>query len=266
MTTLSSTLGMIGGTGWLGGSIARRLLSSGCVPAERLWLSNRSGNRGGFESWPAVTITPDNSALVAACDVVVLAVRPEQLRDTELDLSGKLMISVMASTPVARLAELTLANRIARTMPSPATEHGEGFTPWFATPDTTDEDRAVVRALFDACGIAEQVAEEAHVDWFTGLTGPSPGLFGYAAHALIEATVAHGIDRQVAERAIRFHAMAAGNEILRSDLSPAKDVQRIMDYAGVTTAALEAAEQSGAMQAFDAALKAAFVIAGKDRT
>ena len=98
------------------------------------------------------------------------------------------------------------------------------------------------------------------------LTGPSPGLFGYAAHALIEATVAHGIDRQVAERAIRFHAMAAGNEILRSDLSPAKDVQRIMDYAGVTTAALEAAEQSGAMEAFDAALKAAFVIAGKDRT
>ena len=72
--------------------------------------------------------------------------------------------------------------------------------------------------------------------------------------------------RQVAERAIRFHAMAAGNEILRSDLSPAKDVQRIMDYAGVTTAALEAAEQSGAMEAFDAALKAAFVIAGKDRT
>ena len=63
----TSPLGMIGGTGWLGASIARRLLSSGCVVPERLWLSNRSGRRDGFEDWPAVTITPDNNALVAAC-------------------------------------------------------------------------------------------------------------------------------------------------------------------------------------------------------
>jgi pyrroline-5-carboxylate reductase len=259
-------LGIIGGTGWLGGSIARRLLGTGHVAQVDLWLSNRSGKRDGFEAWPDVTITDNSAALIAACDAVVLAVRPEQLADLGVDAADRLVISVMASTPMARLGELTGASRIIRTMPSPATEHGEGFTPWFASDDVTDDDRVTVQGLFDACGIAEEVASEAQIDWFTGLTGPAPGLFGYAAHALIEASVAHGIDRKVAERAIRFHAMAAGNEIWRSDHTPAQDFQRIIDYGGVTTAGFQAASGAGAMEAFTAALDAALEVAKKDRT
>jgi len=259
------TLGIIGGTGWLGSAIAKRLLATGHVVPGDLWLSNRSGRRDGFEDHPAVTITGNTADLVAACDTIVLAVRPEQLQDAGLDLSGRLVISVMASTPMARLHELTGADRVVRTMPSPAVEHGEGFTPWYAAAVTAD-DKAAVQALFDACGIAEEVADEAQVDWFTGLTGPNPGLFGYAAHALIEATVAHGIDRAVAERAIRFHAMAAGAQIWRSELRPAEDYQHTLDYGGVTTAGFEAATDAGAMEAFDAALKAAFEVAKRDRT
>jgi pyrroline-5-carboxylate reductase len=259
-------LGIIGGTGWLGGAIARRLLGTGHVAQGDLWLSNRSGKRDGFEAWPDVTITDDSAVLIAACDAVVLAVRPEQLAALGVDAADCLVISVMASTPMARLAELTGASRIIRTMPSPATEHGEGFTPWFPSDNVTQDDRTIVQALFDACGIAEEVASEAQIDWFTGLTGPAPGLFGYAAHALIEASVAHGIDRKVAERAIRFHAMAAGNEIWRGDFSPARDYQRIIDYGGVTTAGFEAATDAGAMEAFSAALDAALQVAKKDRT
>ena len=135
-------LGIIGGTGWLGGAIAKRLLGTGHVAQGDLWLSNRSGKREGFEAWPDVMITDDSAALITACDVVVLAVRPEQLAALGVDASTRLVISVMASTSMARLAELTGASRIIRTMPSPATEHGEGFTPWFASDDVTDDDRA----------------------------------------------------------------------------------------------------------------------------
>lgn len=78
-------LGIVGGTGWLGGAIAKRLLSQGFIAPDDLHLSNRSGKRDGFELWPDVTITPDNQALVDACDCVVLAVRPEQLRETAID-------------------------------------------------------------------------------------------------------------------------------------------------------------------------------------
>lgn len=255
-------LGIIGGTGWLGGSIARRLLGTGHVAQGGLWLSNRSGKRDGFEAFPDVTITDDSAVLIAACDAVVLAVWSEQLADLGVDASSRLVISVMASTPMARLGELTGASRVIRTMPSPATEHGEGFTPWFASDDVTGDDRATVQGIFDACGIAEEVTSEAQIDWFTGHTGPAPRLFGYVAHALIEASVAHGIDRRVAERAIRFHAMAAGNEIWRSDQTPAQNFQRIIDYGSVTTSGFQATNGAGAMEAFTAALE----VAKKDRT
>ena len=42
-------IGIIGGTGWLGGAIARALLDTGFVVQGDLWLSNTSGRRDGFE-------------------------------------------------------------------------------------------------------------------------------------------------------------------------------------------------------------------------
>ncbi len=111
-------------------------------------------------------------------------------------------------------------------MPNPGVEHGEGFTPWFASPEMTQADKETVQAMFDACGIAREVHGEDDINYLTGLTGPIPGLFGLVASVLINAAVAKGFDHAIAERAIRFHVKVAGNEILRSDLTPAEDVAR----------------------------------------
>lgn len=261
-----SVLGIVGGTGWLGGAIAQRLLRQGFVMPSRLWLSNRSGSRLGFEAWPDVAVTSDNAALAAACDVIVLAVRPEDFPSVAVDASEHLVISVMASVPVGRIAELTGATRIVRTMPNPAVEHGEGFTPWFPSPGTTEEDRAFVRALFDVCGPTEQVSDEDQINYFTGLTGPVPGFFGYVAHALIEAAVAHGIERGLAERAVRHHAVAAGREIVRSDQSPAEVFDLTVGYGGTTSAGFKTADAAGGRTAIAAGLKAAWEVACKDRS
>jgi pyrroline-5-carboxylate reductase len=259
-------LGIIGGTGWLGGAIAKRLLGTGHIAQNNLWLSNRSGRRDGFEAWADVTITSDSAALVDACDVVILAVRPEQLADLRVDASACLVLSVMASTPMARLAELTGARRIIRTMPNPGVEHGQGVTPWFASPDATDSDRVCVQALFDACGQAEEVSGEDQINYLTGLTGPIPGLFGLVASVMIDAAIARGFDRAVAERAVRFHAMAAGNEILRSDLTPAQDVERTLEYGGTTTAGFRSALDASIARCLADALSAAEEVANRDRT
>ena len=45
------TLGIVGGTGWLGGAIATRLLTRRFLTPQRLWLSNRSGAHGAFAAW-----------------------------------------------------------------------------------------------------------------------------------------------------------------------------------------------------------------------
>ncbi len=89
----------IGGIGWLGGSITKRLLKTGHVAQQDLRLFNRSGKRNGFEAWPdAVIANNDSATFVADNDVVVLAVRPEQFKDVAVDASDVLVVSVMAST------------------------------------------------------------------------------------------------------------------------------------------------------------------------
>ena len=260
------TLGIVGGTGWLGGAIATRLLTRRFLTPQRLWLSNRSGAHGAFAAWRGTTVTTDNAALVEASDVVMLAVRPGDFAAVRIDASDKLVVSVMASVPVARIAELTGASRIVRAMPNPSVEFGEGFTPWYATRETSLRDRALVSAIFDTCGPTEELASEDHIDYFTGLTGPVPGFLGYVADAMIQAAVDHGIERGLAERAVRHHCVAAAHEIDRAPYDPAQMVKMTLDYGGTTAAGFRAADAAGARKAIAAGLRAAWEVARKDRS
>ena len=55
----SLTIGIVGGSGQLGGAIARALLRTGTVAPDRLWISNRSGSAAGFDGWPGIHVTAD---------------------------------------------------------------------------------------------------------------------------------------------------------------------------------------------------------------
>lgn len=259
-------LGIIGGTGWLGGAIATRLLTRRFLTPQRMCLSNRTGVQGAFAAWHGITVTTDNAELAAMSDIIILAVRPADFAAVKIDASDKLVVSVMASVPIARIAELTGATRIVRTMPNPSVEYGEGFTPWFPTRETTVRDRAQVTAIFDSCGPTEELRSEDHIDYFTGLTGPVPGFFGYIADAMIQAAVEHGIERSLAERAVRHHCVAAAHEIDRAPYDPAQMVQMTLDYGGTTAAGFRAADAAGARGAISAGLKAAWEVARKDRS
>ena len=64
------TLGIIGGTGWLGRAIAQALLESGFIKPDHLLISNRSGVSA-FE--PGVRLLADNQQLVDLSHIVVLS-------------------------------------------------------------------------------------------------------------------------------------------------------------------------------------------------
>jgi pyrroline-5-carboxylate reductase len=129
-----TALGVIGGTGWLGGALLRPALAKGFVAAADLILSSRSGKTAGFEAWPDIRFTTDSQVLAAQSDIVILSVRPEDLDGLDLDLSGKLVISVMARVPAATLLARFKSERIIRAMPNACAEQGLSFTPWLSTP------------------------------------------------------------------------------------------------------------------------------------
>ena len=117
-TLAEISVGIVGGSGALGGAVARALLRGGDVAPERLWISNRGGRAAGFGDWPGVHVTTRNQDLADACQVVVLSVPPDRAADIAIAAPDCLIISVMAGITLSRLEGLTGGRRVVRAMSS----------------------------------------------------------------------------------------------------------------------------------------------------
>lgn len=251
----SFRLGIVGGAGWLGGAIAGAALAAGAVRAEHLTLSYRRTRPERFSSafW-----TNDNQVLADRCDVILLSVRPQDWPCLEVDARGKLVISVMAGIRLAAIAEKHATSRVVRSLPNAAAEVANSYTPWIASGDATQADRAVTRAIFDACGVQDEVGSERDIDYLTGLTGSGPAFPALLAQAMMRDAIAFGLPHDVARRAVNTVLTGAGRLLEARDASPAETVQTFLDYRGTTAAAIETMREAGFEQAVANGLAAAF--------
>lgn len=253
--TLSARIGIIGGNGLLGNALAAAAAAKGVVDPARLILSSRSGTRGAVEI-PGTTWTGDNAELARRSDVILLSVRPEQYPDVAIDAAGKLVVSLMAAVPGATIAARTGAERIVRAMLNAAMAIGKSFTPWFATPAVTPEDKRIVQALFECCGDADEVPEEGHIDYCSGLCGSGAAFPGLLAQAMIEQAVARGLPMAFARRAAKG-VLVGASQLLADHEDPGPVVQAMIDYRGTTAAALQTMVDHGFKTAVAAGLDAA---------
>lgn len=255
--SIKGQIGIVGGNGQLGSAIAKGLLKAGVIEPEQLWISSRSGGAEHFDAWPGVRITRDNKELAELCGTVILSVPPASAEAIAIKAPDRLVISVMAGIACADLARLTGARRIVRAMSSPAAELGLAYSPWVATAEVTEADRGVVRAVFGACGVTDEIAEETHIDHFTALTGPVPGFVALFADCMIRYAEGAGIAPDVAERAVRQLFLASGEALGKGKDSPAVQVKAMVDYAGTTAAGLVAMEKAGVARVIAEGLDAA---------
>lgn len=253
---MTANVGIIGGGGWLGGAIAEKGLAAGVLPSSALIVSGRSPRGGRFASWPDLRWTCDNTDLANRSDIVILSVRPENFGDLDLDLRGKLVISVMAGVSMATLHRKANADRIVRSMPNAAAEIGRSFTPWLASGGVTAADRAFVAAFFSACGEQDEVETEQQLDYLSGLSGTGPAYPALLAKALLQHATDSGIPERVARKAVRGVISASG--LMDNDaFDPAETVRTFMDYRGVTAAGLAAMVEAGLPNAVGSGLRAA---------
>ena len=102
----------------------------------------------------------------------------------------------MAGVGVAQLQDLAGTATVVRAMSSPAAELGLAYSPWYAAPGVGVEDKALVSRLFAACGVTDEVPEEAQLDTFTAITGPVPGFVALFADSMRAYAVRQGWPRQ----------------------------------------------------------------------
>jgi pyrroline-5-carboxylate reductase len=261
-------VGIIGGTGQLGSAIATGWLESGCVSADRLWISNRTGTAAGFDAWPDITFTANNQLLADACDVILLSVPPALVDTVRISAPGKLILSVMAGVSRARLKALTGSARVVRAMSSPAAGKQLAYSPWCAASSLTHEDRDIVQMLLSAFGQSDEVQDERQIEVFTAITGPVPGFAAFFADCIVDYACKNGVERPIAERAARQLILSAGQIMADDTRSPAEHVQEMVDYAGTTAAGLIKLKELGVSELIGEGLEASTervrTIAGPD--
>ena len=254
MMTDALKIGVIGGSGWLGRAIIQGMLDAGITSPEQITLSYRSRRPLGFLG---VHRTQDNHELVRRSDVIIVSVRPIDWPVVRVAADGKLVISVMAGIRLNELAHQLQTRRVVRAMPNAAAEVGKSHTPWVASADVSAQDRSIVCRILDGCGIADEVASEADIDYLTGLSGSGLAFPALLATAMIKDAVAHGIESDVARRAASAILIGAGRLLELHAQDPEETIKEFVEYRGVIASAIIEMRAAGFDRAVRAGLAAA---------
>jgi pyrroline-5-carboxylate reductase len=195
------------------------------------------------------------------CDVAVLAVKPQVLRQVALDhaasLRDALVVSVAAGVRIVDLSRwLGGHGRIVRAMPNTPALVGQGVTGLAAGPGLGATDREQARALFDAVGSSLWVDDDAGIDVVTALSGSGPAYMMLMIEALAAAGIEQGLEAAPAQR-LALDTMAGAVALMRAaDESPATLRARVTSPGGTTERAI-ASLQAGGWEALIAAAVAA---------
>ena len=150
-----------------------------------------------------IRVTASNVEAVAGADVVLLAVKPQMLARVAREIGphlapGQLVLSVIAGATTKALEGLLGHPEIVRSMPNTPAQLGRGMTVWYATPETTDDQRAQAKALLSALGSELEVDDEKFVAMATAVSGTGPTYVFLFMEALIDSAVHLGFPRHVA--------------------------------------------------------------------
>ena len=243
MISADTSIGFIG-AGNMATALIEGLLATG-VSASRLWASARSVDKLQALAAKGVQVTTDNTAVVKACSVVILAVKPQvmagvvQTLRSALAAKPVLLISIAAGITMARLAEWTSATQaIVRCMPNTPALVQAGASALIANAHVSAQQKATATAILQAVGIASWLDTETQMDAVTALSGSGPAYFFLLLEAMQAAGVQLGLDANVARSLALQTAYGAAKLALNSGVDAAELRRRVTSPGGTTEAAI----------------------------
>ncbi len=261
---LEQRIGCVG-AGQMATALAHGFLKAGLTTADRIVASDPDERaRQRFAQTTGGRTTGDNAAVVAESDVLILAVKPQQLGQVAAALRAslashakRLVVSIAAGVRLARLAEwLGADQRLVRVMPNTPCLVGQGASAYSLGEHATAADGALVGQLLGSLGAAWQVDEKL-LDAVTGLSGSGPAFVYVIIEALSDAGVRMGLPRPIAAEMAARTVLGSAEMVLSTCEHPAVLKDRVTSPGGTTIAGLQALEAGGLRAALMAAVEAA---------
>ncbi len=192
----------------------------------------------------------DNAEAVAVADLVLLAVKPQNMDEVLQTIRPALkrnavILSIAAGCDIRFFEErLGKTRKIVRAMPNTPSHVREGMTAFCTNEKVTETDKKTVQKILSSFGVAEEVPED-WMDIIGALSGCSPAYFYMMAEAMADAAVAEGMPRDAAYRFVSQAMAGSGKMLLKSGRHPGELKDAVCSPGGSTIEGVNVLEEEG---------------------
>jgi pyrroline-5-carboxylate reductase len=249
--------------GFIGGGNMAEALIKGMVRSgmkDILVSEPRDERRAFLEKTYNVTATADNKEVVGNCNIIILAVKPQNMDDVTAGISDlistdKVIVSIAAGITLSYLTSRLKTSKIVRVMPNTPALVQEGMSVLSMCECIQDKEMSLVRGIFMSVGKV-LVLPEKYMDAVTALSGSGPGFIAFFVESLIEAGVRVGLNRDNASE-LSIQTIIGTAKLLETGMPPDKLREMVTSPGGTTAAGLSVFEEKGLIDMVTTVMQAA---------
>ncbi|MDQ1126560.1 pyrroline-5-carboxylate reductase [Microbacterium sp. SORGH_AS 505] len=236
------------GAGTMGGAIAQGIARSG--EATSVVVTNRTAAKAreldGLDAVTSIALADEPSAntdAAASADILLIGVKPALVPDVLREIAGALrpgtiVVSLAAGVTIETFEAIVGPGiPVIRSMPNTPAVVGKAVTGLAAGSTATPEHVALVRRLFETCGVVIEVPET-QIDALSTISGSGPAYVFLLVEALTEAARGKGFDEADARLMAEQTFIGATALLAASGEDPAELRRRVTSPKGTTERAI----------------------------
>ena len=238
-----NTIGFLG-TGNMGTAILKGIAGSSMKSETKLYAYNPTAAKVDALASYGVQKCSSEAEVAAASQYLFLAIKPQKFdevlpRIADAITEDTVLVSIAAGIGVEYIRKLTKPNaKVVLAMPNTPLLLGCGATALATEAPVSDAEFAVVRRIFDACGMTA-VIEPAQMKEIIAINGSSPAFIYLFAKGFLDYAEQVGLSGDVAKEPFAQSLIGSAKMITDSGYSIAELIRQVSSPGGTTLAGLD---------------------------
>jgi len=252
------------GAGNMASSLISGLIASGHT-AQQIWVADLDADKlAHLAANLNINVATNNDDLIANVNVVVLAVKPQNIAEVVQNSkkffkeSDALVVSIAAGINQSSLSMWLGSDKaIVRCMPNTPSLVQTGATGIHANNFVTPEQRDLAENIMRSVGVSIWVENEGELDAVTAISGSGPAYFFLLMEAMEASALELGLSQHTARLLIEQTALGAAKMALEAKQSPSELRACVTSPGGTTEHAIKSFENNNFTDIVKQALKSA---------
>jgi pyrroline-5-carboxylate reductase len=253
---------VIGG-GTMGGALVKSILRARLAAKGDIVVSDVSRERRELlRKKYGVEVGGDNAAAVKGAEVVILAIKPNEMdgvmEQLSVHLKSQLVISIAAGVSLDTICRRLKYGSVVRAMPNTPAQVARGMTVWTSSKELSAGKYDTARLILSSMGEELHFKDERYLDMATAISGSGPAYVFLFIEALIDAGVHIGLPRDTAQKLVVETVAGSAEAMKKMAMHPAELKNMVTSPGGTTAEALHRLESGGLRSLVANAVTAAY--------